>query len=239
MTRGTFNSDALSGSDSSLTNHLEVQGASTPTDRVTVPVRRAYQFGLRTCLLMAIPLAFLAWFASHWFPPTSKKADPSPFVMSVDSDSLESVFQRGAPTQALMKTGLSASDTALPQSGHWQREFRAGLVGDQVTADQAMRSFRLELEQRLIQNGGRISKEKEKLAGSSLVGFRFSYVQKGHSGLVEARFGPEKPYGAFPEDPPYRQLKIQIVEWFGSGQDSHHRRLLRSDVNDPWQSRPR
>ncbi len=99
-------------------------------------------------------------------------------------------------------------------------DWNASLVCYPAEADRAMRTFRSELKKAVRQYGGEISDEQERIDRSFLMGFRFIYVEGEHTGTVAITYGPEKPFGAFPDiDPPFRTLHIGIEESTGCERD--------------------
>ena len=82
-----------------------------------------------------------------------------------------------------------------------------------------MRSFRTNLQKAVKLNGGEIRDEQERRDGSSLVGFRFVYVEGKHTGTVDVTYGSKKPFGTFPDvDPPFCTLYIRMKESTGFGE---------------------
>ncbi len=191
--------------------------------RLTSQERRWYQISLRSLLLLAVPAALLACFLKVWLPwlnPGPEDARPSAFLSPLDGNQLESMFRQLVPKGAFFHTtgARSSSREISPQRGKWTRVWDASLVCYQVEADRAMRTFRTDLQKSVGLHGGEIREEQECLNGSSLIGFRFIYIEGEHTGTVEARYGPERHFGTFPDDdPPFRTLTIRIEETTGFG----------------------
>jgi hypothetical protein len=180
--------------------------------------RRRFQFGLKTLLLLAIPTALVALFLKAWLPwlnPPPKDVDPSAFLAPLELNQLESMFRGLVPKGTLCMTGSTGRGEASPRKGKWFRQLKAALVCDPADADRAMRSCRSDLHDAVRQHGGTIGEEQESLEESSLVGFRFDYVEADHSGMVEVTLGPKQPIGPFDHSPPLRRLTIQIKESTG------------------------
>ena len=183
--------------------------------------RRWHQFSLRMLLLLAVPAALLACFLRVWLPwlnPGPEDARPSAFLSPLDANQLESMFRQLVPKGvSFAATGARSSGREIsPQRGKWTREWNGSLVCYQVAADRAMRTFRSDLRKAVRLHGGEIREEQQCLNGSSLIGFRFIYIEGEHTGTVEATYGPEKPFGTFSDDdPPFRTLTIRIEETTG------------------------
>ncbi len=193
--------------------------------RLTKQERHWYQFSLRTLLLLAVPAALLACCLRVWLPwlnPGPEDARPSAFLSPLDANQLESMFRQLVPkgaSFAATRTGSSSREISR-QRGKWTQEWNGSFVSYQAAADRAIRTFRSDLQKAVRQHNGEIRDEQERLDGSSLVSFRFVYIEGKHTGTVEVTYGPEKPFGAFPDvDPPFRTLHIRIEESTGFERD--------------------
>ena len=174
--------------------------------------KRRRQFRLRTLLLLVIPVALLACFLRFWFYQAPKHVKPSKFYTSLDGNHLESSFKQVVPGQFFSANRVRSGVNTSMKRGQWSRKFIGGLWSDGVIAERAMRALRSDVRKAVGQRGGKILEEQEHLKGSSLFGFRFTYVESDHSGTFAAMYGPETTHS---DATPFRQLHIEIKEWTG------------------------